>query len=189
MCCHMKKLSSATESDSTEKYGIILNHSSKRFGTRANLKLTSFIFGRPYYRSSLWYSVSSVVCRLSSVMFCIVAKWCVLAKKCLKEWIGNQGQKVHFLGRRHISTSGFGSTATVTAVFGLFSTFKRQYLENGARYGQSYYRSLIGSHIWPFDWHQDWWPWMTLNCCKVEFSRNFAWFRVFGRLQQLNECR
>jgi len=24
---------------------------------------------------------------------------------------------------------------------------------------------------------------MTLNCCKVEFSRNFAWFRVFGRLQ------
>ena len=25
------------------------------------------LFGRPYYRSSLWYSVSSVVCRLSSV--------------------------------------------------------------------------------------------------------------------------
>jgi len=24
---------------------------------------------------------------------------------------------------------------------------------------------------------------MTLNCCKVEFSRNFAWFRVFRRLQ------
>jgi len=42
------------------------------------------IFGRPYYRSSLWYSVSSVVC-LSSVTFCIVAKRCVLAKKCLKE--------------------------------------------------------------------------------------------------------
>jgi len=113
------------------------------------------IFGRPYYRSSLWYSMSSVclssvVC--PSVTFCIVAKRCVLVKKCLKEWIGNQGQKVHFLGRRHISTSGFGSTATETAVFGLFSTFKRQYLENGARYGQSYYWSLIGSHIWPFDW-------------------------------------
>jgi len=46
------------------------------------------IFGRPYYRSSLCYSVSSV-CRLSvcpsSVTFCIVAKRCVLAKKCLKE--------------------------------------------------------------------------------------------------------
>ena len=49
-------------------------------------------FGRPYYRSSLWYSISSVclsvclsvVCRLS-VTFCIVAKRCVLAKKCLKE--------------------------------------------------------------------------------------------------------
>jgi len=24
---------------------------------------------------------------------------------------------------------------------------------------------------------------MTLNCCKVEFYRNFAWFRVFWRLQ------
>ena len=62
------------------------------------------------------------VCRLSvvrpSVTFCIVAKRCVLVKKCLKEW--NQGQKVHFLGRRHISTSGFGSTATEMAVFGLF---------------------------------------------------------------------
>ena len=33
---------------------------------------------------------------------------------------------------------------------------------------------------WAFDWHQDRWPWMTLNCCKVEFSRNFPWFRVFG---------
>jgi len=47
------------------------------------------IFGRPYYRSSLWYSMSSVclssVCRLSSVTFCIVAKRCVLVKKCLKE--------------------------------------------------------------------------------------------------------
>ena len=54
------------------------------------------------------------VCRLSvclSVTFCIVAKWYVLAKKCLKEWIGNQCQKVHFLGRRHISTSGFAATA------------------------------------------------------------------------------
>jgi len=47
----------------------------------------NLLFGRPYYRSSLWYSVSSV-CLLSvclSVTFCIVAKWCILAKKCLKE--------------------------------------------------------------------------------------------------------
>ena len=50
---------------------------------------TEKVFGRPYYRSSLWYSVSSVVCLssvcLSSVTFCIVAKRCVVAKKCLKE--------------------------------------------------------------------------------------------------------
>jgi len=34
--------------------------------------------------------------------------------------MGNQGQKVDFLGRRHISTSGFAATATETAVFALF---------------------------------------------------------------------
>ena len=60
----------------------------------------------------------SVVCL--SVTFCIVAKWYVLAKNCLKERIGNQGQKVDFLGHRHISTSGFASTATETADFALF---------------------------------------------------------------------
>ena len=31
--------------------------------------------------------------------------------------MGNQGQKVDFFGRHHISTSGFSSTATETAVF------------------------------------------------------------------------
>jgi len=30
--------------------------------------------------------------------------------------------------------------------------------------------------ICAFKWHQGRWPWMTLNCCKFEFSRNFAWF-------------
>jgi len=64
------------------------------------------------------------LCRLSvvclSVTFCIVAKPYVLAKNCLKEWIGNQGQRVDFLGCRHISTSGFAATATKTAVFALF---------------------------------------------------------------------
>ena len=60
----------------------------------------TFFIGRQYYRSCLWHDVSSVclsVCRLS-VTFCIVAKRYVLAKKCLKEWIGNQGRKVHFFG-------------------------------------------------------------------------------------------
>ena len=72
------------------------------------------VFGRLYYRSSLWYTVLSVclssvflsVC-LSSVTFCMVAKRYVLAKNCLKEWIRNQGQKVHFLSLRHISTFRF----------------------------------------------------------------------------------
>jgi len=34
-----------------------------------------------------------------------------------------------------------------------------------------------------------WWPWMTVNCYTFEFSRNFAWFRRFGKQQQLNEWR
>ena len=46
--------------------------------------------------------VQCIVCRLSvclsSVTFCIVAKQYVLDKNCLKEWIGNQGQRVEFFG-------------------------------------------------------------------------------------------
>ena len=57
---------------------------------------------------------------LSCVTFHIVAKLYDLAENSLKEQIGNQGQKVYFLGRRHISTSGFTSTATDTAVFAVF---------------------------------------------------------------------
>jgi len=68
-----------------------------------------------------------------------------------------------------------------------FSSFKRQYLENGRRYVQSYYYWLIGSRRWAFDWHQGRWPWMTLNCYKFEFSWNFTRFRTFGRQQRLND--
>ena len=50
---------------------------------------TTVIFGRPYHRLCLWHDVSSVCLCLSSlclsVMFCIVAKRYILAKKCLKE--------------------------------------------------------------------------------------------------------
>ena len=54
------------------------------------------------------------------VALCIVAKRYVLAKNCLKEQIGNEGQRVDFLGRHNISTSSFAATATKTAVFALF---------------------------------------------------------------------
>ena len=42
----------------------------------------------------------------------------------------NQGQKVDFLGRRHISTSGFAATATAMATFALFKLL----LQPGNRY-------------------------------------------------------
>jgi len=34
-----------------------------------------------------------------------------------------------------------------------------------------------------FDWYQNHRPWMTLNCYKSEFSRNFVLLRVFERQQ------
>jgi len=32
-----------------------------------------------------------------------------------------------------------------------------------ARQDQGYYDRLIGSRVRVFDWHQNQWPWMTLN--------------------------
>jgi len=45
------------------------------------------------------------------------------------------------------------------------------------------------SRTWAFDWHQDRWPWMTVNCCNVKFCQNFVWFRDFGRQKRLHEWR
>jgi len=64
-----------------------------------------------------------VVFKVSSVTFCTVAKRYLLAKNCLKEQVGNQGQKVYFLGRSHIYTSSFSSTATETAVLPYFCPY------------------------------------------------------------------
>jgi len=61
--------------------------------------------------------VQCVVCRLWRF---VLWQNGTLAKNYLKEWIGNQGQKVYFGGRRHISASGFASMATETAVIALF---------------------------------------------------------------------
>jgi len=36
-------------------------------------------------------------------------------------------------------------------------------------------------------WYQNDRSWMTLNCCKFKFSRNFALVGMFGRQQRLNE--
>ena len=83
----------------------------KRYAPRRQPFLADRTIGRAY-GTVCRLSVCLSVCRLSSVTFCIVAKRCVLAKKCLKEQKGNQGQRVDFLGRRHISTSSFAYMAT-----------------------------------------------------------------------------
>ena len=80
------------------------DHAQNHWKSVTYLTLVLFIFGRPYYRSSLWYSMSSVclssVVHRLSVTFCIVAKRCVLAKKCLvSEGVNRKpGSKSSFLG-------------------------------------------------------------------------------------------
>jgi len=71
----------------------------------------------------------------------------------------------------------------------LFSSFIRRYLENDTSYDQTYYYWLIGSCVCAFDWHQGRWPWMTLNCYKFKFYRNFVLLHIFGRQQQLNKWK
>ena len=44
------------------------------------------------------------------------------------------GSKVDFVGRRHISTSGFASTATETAVFALFARRAQQSVLDGTNH-------------------------------------------------------
>jgi len=39
---------------------------------------------------------------------------------------------------------------------------------------------LIWSRTWAFDWHQDRWPWMTMNCCKVKLVE----FRDISRVSE-----
>jgi len=95
--------------------------------TLSDIKLSQNtpIFGRQYYRSSLWYTVSSVclssVRRLSVVCNVLYCGETVRPSEKVSEG-GNRkpGSKSSFLGSRHISTSGFAATATKTAVFALF---------------------------------------------------------------------
>jgi len=51
-----------------------------------------------------------------------------------------------------------------------FSSFIRQYLENGKRYDEDYNWWLIGSCIWAFDWHQNRWPWTRWRMAAIIFK-------------------
>jgi len=55
-----------------------------------------------------------------------------------------------------------------------FSSFKRQYLENGSRYGQSNTKSYMGFRLTPRSMTFD-----DLELHKFEFSVNFARFCRF----------
>jgi len=147
-----------------------------------------FLLARRYASAGLCDSNVSV--RLS-----VTSRYCVETKKASVMISSPSGSPTILVFWCQISSqnsNGFPRTGASkkggvgkSAIF----SFKRQYLKNGSRYVQSYYQWLIESFMWAFDWHHYRWPWMTLNCCKVKFCRNFAWFRDFGRQQGLNEWR
>jgi len=77
-----------------------------------------FLADRTIGRAFVTLCRLSVVClSVCDVLYC--DETVRPSKKVSEGAIGNHGQKVHFLGRRHISTSGFAATATQTAVFAL----------------------------------------------------------------------
>jgi len=47
--------------------------------------------------------------------------------------------------------------------FKVIGLFHIKFLKNGAWYGKSYYRQLIGNHTLAFDWFHFWWPWSTFE--------------------------
>jgi len=61
------------------------------------------------------------------------------------------------------------------AIFAIF----RPYFQNGARYDQGYYWTLIRYRISAFDWYQNQRPWMTLNWPWTAIMRIFQYTYVF----------
>jgi len=47
--------------------------------------------------------------------------------------------------------------------FKVIRLFHIKLLKNGAWYGKSYYRLLIGNYTLAFDWCHFWWPWITFD--------------------------
>jgi len=58
-----------------------------------------------------------------------------------------------------------------------FSTFKPPYLQNGARYDQGYYWTLIATRTSDFDWYQNQRPWMTLNWPWAAITPLRSWIK------------
>ena len=74
---------------------------------------------------------------------------------------------LQFLGSYDSSKNSQGVTPKTGAKWGGFGFFRRfstnmsSYLENGAFYTQSYYRTVIENHMQAITWCQFWWPWVT----------------------------
>ena len=93
-----------------------------------------------------------------SVRLSVTRRYCVKTKKASVMISSPSGSPKTLVFRRQISSPNSkgilpngglkqGSVGKIQR----FSNFKHQYLENGSRYGKSYYYSLIGSRSWAFD--------------------------------------
>ena len=114
-----------------------------------------------------------------SVRLSVTRRYCVKTKKASVMISSPSGSPKTLVFWRQISSpnsKGFPRTGASkkgrSEKFSDFFSFKRQYLENGSRYGQSYYQWLIGSRTWA--WHQDRWPWTAVRSNFVGISRDFA---------------
>ena len=65
--------------------------------------------------------------------------------------------------------------------FKVIKLFHIKFLINGALYGKSYYKVLIGNHTLAFDWCHFWWPWSTF---EGHFSLSCHFHVHFGNLWQ-----
>jgi len=84
--------------------------------------------------------------------------------------------------RNFISTASLYECRWPWRYFKAIKLFHIQFLVNGALYGRSYYKVLIGNHTLAFDWWNFWWPWsafeghFSLVChFHIHFSNPWSW--------------
>ena len=130
---------------------------------------------RFYQRGSSTSYASAGIATVEMCVCLVTLRYCIKMKKLTSWFLYRRRARRHYslqisdleIHRGHPSKNDLWDWCTNWR----FSSFKPQYLRNGARLDQSCYLSLIGSRICAFDWYQNqrhWmtlnWPWMSIMC-------------------------